>query len=164
MFSNIRRAALAAAGACLALPLFALAHDYKAGGIRIDHPWASPSPNGAAMASGYLTIANTGSAPDRLLGATTSQAASLEPHSMTMSGHVMQMRPISGGLAIAPGQTLAIQPGGGVHLMFVHPKHPFRVGDHIPATLRFEHAGEVKVVFYVQDAPPAGHEHMGGRR
>jgi copper(I)-binding protein len=41
--------------------------------------------------------------------------------------------------------------------MFVGLKHPFALGQRIPATLRFEHAGAVRVAFVVQaDAPSPG--------
>jgi copper(I)-binding protein len=57
---------------------------------------------------------------------------------------------------------VTLQPGG-YHLMFMGPKKPFAVGDHVPATLRFRRAGAVKVEFYVQDAAPeaaSGHAAM----
>ena len=121
------------------------------GPLKIEQPWSRPTPAGAPTAVGYLTVANTGGAPDRLLGAVSPDAERIEVHSMSVAGGVMRMRPIAGGLAIGPGKTVEAQPDSGVHLMFVHPKRPFRIGDQIPATLRFEHAGEVKVEFYVQE-------------
>ena len=149
----------------LLAPALAGAHSYAVGAIKIAHPWSPPTPNGAPTSAGYLTLTNTGGQPDRLLGASTPDAGGLELHTMTMAGGVMRMRPLAGGLAIAPGKSIAIQPGSGLHLMFERPKHPFKIGDHIPATLRFEHAGSVKVEFYVESAPTAAgmHDHMGGR-
>ena len=44
------------------------AHDYKAGSLEIKHPWARATPKGAAVAGGYMTIINNGTAPDRLIG------------------------------------------------------------------------------------------------
>ena len=32
----------------------ALAHDYAAGSLKIDHPWTRATPKGAAVAGGYL--------------------------------------------------------------------------------------------------------------
>jgi hypothetical protein len=34
--------------------------------------------------------------------------------------------------------------------MFIDPKAPFKQGDKVPATLRFQRAGEVKVEFAVE--------------
>ena len=52
----------------------ALAHDYAAGSLKIDHPWTRATPKGAAVAGGYLKITNTGAAPDRLVGGTFASA------------------------------------------------------------------------------------------
>lgn len=147
-FAAVLAAALAAAGA-------ALAHGYTVGDLKIGHPWSLPSPAGAPTAAGYLTLTNTGKAPERLLGADIPDVARVEIHQMSMNGGVMRMRAVSGGLLIGPGQTVTLAPGG-YHLMLIGPKHPFAVGDHVMGTLRFEHAGSVKVDFHVQADPPKG--------
>jgi copper(I)-binding protein len=106
-----------------------------------------------------LTVTNTGNSPDKLVGGSSSEVDHIEVHEMSLEGGVMRMRPVSGGIAIEPGKTVILQPGG-FHLMLIGPKRSFKVGEHIPATLKFEHAGEVKVDFYVQgDAPkPESHD------
>src|SRR4051794_41936918 len=53
----------------------ASAHDYKAGGLTISHPWIRATPKGAAVAGGFLTITNTGAATDRLRRARAAGAA-----------------------------------------------------------------------------------------
>jgi copper(I)-binding protein len=154
--------AAALAVAITAVPVGAGAQGYKAGELTIGHPWSRPTPRGAPTAAGYMTITNTGHALDTLIGASTPAAASLELHQSSMAGGIMRMRAAPEGLAIAPGQTVTLQPGG-YHLMFMGPKKPFAVGDHVPATLRFRRAGAVKVEFYVQDAAPeaaSGHAAM----
>jgi copper(I)-binding protein len=140
----------------LALSLFstsALAHGYTLGTLQIGHPWIRPTPLGAPTAAGYLTVTNTGATPDRFLDGSAPDAAKIEIHGMSMAGGIMRMRPVAGGLALPPGQTIKLAPGG-FHLMIIGPKHAFKIGDHIPAMLRFQHAGEVKVEFYVQADPP----------
>jgi copper(I)-binding protein len=74
------------------------------------------------------------------------------------------MREVVGGLPIAPGQTVKFDPSE-YHLMFIGPTRPFKVGDHVPVTLRFTGAGEAKVEFYVQAQAPqsAGDAHMDMR-
>jgi copper(I)-binding protein len=147
-------AALAGA-ACLA-PVQALSHAYDVGDLHVGHPWMRPTPNGAPTAAGYLTVTNHGKTADRLLGGASPLARSIEPHSMSMSGGVMRMRLLPNGFEIPPGGTLTLAPDKG-HLMLIGPAHPFKVGDKVPATLRFAHAGEVKVYFAVQaDAPAEG--------
>jgi copper(I)-binding protein len=146
--------ALAAAVALLAIPPLAGAHAYDAGPLHIGHPWARPTPDGAPTAAGYLTVVNRGATPERLLGGQTPVADSIEPHTMSMGGGVMRMRLAPDGFEIAPGATLTLAPGGD-HLMFIGLQRPFRAGDRIPATLRFAHAGAVRVEFVVQGEAPA---------
>jgi copper(I)-binding protein len=127
----------------------ALAHDFTVGALKIGHPWSRATPKGAAVGGGYLTITNTGTESDRLLGGTTDIASRFEIHSMTMENGVMKMRPVKGGLEIKAGQTVELKPGG-YHIMLVDLTHPLAKGQHVDATLRFEKAGTVKVYFDVQ--------------
>ncbi len=138
-------------GGLLLAPVAATAHGYEIGALRIGHPWAKPTPNTAPNGEGFLTVTNTGRTPDRLLGASSPRFRAITPHSMSMSGGVMRMRDLPNGFVIAPGATLTLAPGGD-HLMLEGPKAPLKVGDHVPATLRFERAGTLKVYFKVQDA------------
>ena len=137
------------AAAASAAPLGA--HDHDAGAIRITHPWVRATPPGAPTAAGYLTITNRGAIPDHLLGGSAPGVGSIEIHQMSMTGQIMRMRPIAGGMPIGPGQTVALTPGGERHLMLIGPKHTLKAGDRVPATLRFEKAGDVKVTFVVED-------------
>lgn len=150
----------AAFAAAVALP--AAAHDFKAGAIQIKHPWARPTSAGAQVGGGYLTLVNTGKTPDRLVGGTTPGARSFEIHEMSMDGGIMKMRRLDQGLALPPGGTVTLKPGA-YHIMFVGLSKPLKLGEKLPATLRFEKAGEVKVEFAVeqpQPQPPAGgHQH-----
>jgi hypothetical protein len=133
----------------------------RPGAVRISHPWVRATPNAAPTAAGYLTVTNRGKAVERLLGGSSSLSGPIEPHTMSNSGGIMRMRLAANGFEIAPGATLTLAPGGD-HLMLVGPKRPFRPGDRIPVTLRFAHAGEVKVDFVVQaDAPVAAMEAHG---
>ena len=127
---------------------------YHAGMLRIEHAWMLPTPSRAPTAAGYLTVTNTGDRPDRLLGASSPSAVRVELHQTTMKDNIMRMRPVAGGVAIAPGQTVAIEPAG-YHLMLVGPKRPFVLGQSIPATLRFERSGSVPIAFTVRAGPPA---------
>ncbi|HEY5410864.1 MAG TPA: copper chaperone PCu(A)C, partial [Caulobacteraceae bacterium] len=149
-----KRALLAAACASLAFAAPAFARDHGAGSIKITDAWCPPTPPGAPTAAGYLTIANTGRAPDRLLGGSTPVAAQVQLHSMTTTGGVMRMRPIVGGLAIAPGAATSIQAGGETHLMLIGLKRPLVAGDHVAITLDFARAGRVPTDFVVR--PPSG--------
>jgi copper(I)-binding protein len=63
---------------------------------------------------------------------------------MTTKDGVMTMRPVEGGLVIAPGQTVALAPGG-YHLMLMGLKEPLQQGRPVGVTLEFEKAGKVAV-------------------
>ena len=136
---------------------------YKAGPLVITSPWSRATPGGAKVAGGYLTITNTGSAPDRLTAATLSVAEAGEVHESTTAGGVVRMRPVEGGVEIRPGATIELRPGG-YHIMFLRLKQPLKEGDKLSGTLTFEKAGTVPVEFAVrglgtQRAAPSGHTH-----
>jgi copper(I)-binding protein len=134
------------------------AHDYAKGDLQIDHPWTRATPPAAKVAAGYMTIRNGSSSPDRLVGATSPVCARVETHVTLKEGGVMKMREVKG-YAIPAGGSFELKPGG-AHLMFMDVKRPFKEGEKIPVTLRFERAGEVNVEFQVErlGAVP-GHGH-----
>jgi copper(I)-binding protein len=136
------------------------ATDYRVGALDISGPWSRATPKGAPVAAGYLTIKNTGTTADRLVGGSSEAAAKVEVHEMTMDNGVMRMRPITGGLEIKPGETVEFKPQG-LHLMFIKPKNPLKQGDHVKTILEFEKAGKVEVDFDVtgMGGPPASHGH-----
>jgi copper(I)-binding protein len=137
----------------------ATAYDYKLGTLEIDHPWARATPPTAPAGGGYLTITNKGAAADRLVSVKSPAAGAVQVHEMKMEGNVMRMREVEGGLAIAPGATVALAPGG-LHLMMMGLKMPLKQGEKVPVTLVFEKAGSIDIELDVMamGAAPA-HEH-----
>lgn len=127
----------------------ARAEDVKAGDLVISQAWSRATPNGAKIAGGYLTIENKGAAADRLIGGSGDIAGKVEVHEMSMNNGVMTMRPLDNGLAIEPGKTVKLAPGG-YHLMMFDLKGPFKQGEKVPVTLEFEKAGKVKLSLDVQ--------------
>ena len=57
---------------------------------------------------GYLKVTN--SSRYKLVGAITDIAGRVEVHEMSMSGGVMQMRPLDAGLELKAGQTVELKP------------------------------------------------------
>jgi periplasmic copper chaperone A len=127
----------------------ARAEDVKAGDLVITQAWTRATPNGAKVGGGFLTIENKGSAPDKLISASADVAGKVEVHEMATTDGVMKMRPVEGGLAIEPGKTVKLAPGG-FHLMMMDLKNPLKQGDKLPITLQFEKAGKVAVTLDVQ--------------
>lgn len=138
----------AALAACGARPAADPPAAISAAGVQIRDAWAAPTPNGVDVSAGYLTIENTGSAPDSLLSAASPRAARVEIHEMVMNGAEMQMRPVEG-LALPVQSEIALAPGGR-HLMFFGVTQPFQDGEQIPVRLTFEHAGAVDVSLTVR--------------
>ena len=144
---------------CLAslLAAPARAEEVKAGDLVITQAWSRATPGGAKIGGGYLTIENKGAVADRLTGVSADIAGKVEGHEMAMNNGVMTMRPLDKGLAIDPGKTVKLAPGG-YHLMMFDLKGPLKQGDKLPVTLQFEKAGKVTVSLDVQGigAPAPG--------
>lgn len=138
----------------------ALGHDVKFDTIKVSHPWTRATPRAAPVGAGYMTVVNTGEAPDRLVGATSASSEKVEIHEMSMDGGVMKMREIEGGLPLAAHGRIELKPGGH-HLMFIGLKAPFEPGKTVATTLEFEKAGKLDVDFVVQGAAAPAMDHSG---
>ena len=159
-------AVLLAATILSALPAFAADAP-----IAIAHPWLRATPKSAPVAGGYVTLTNTGKAPDTLVSSSLPMAPEGQIHTMTMKNGVMEMRRLDEGLVLAPGATVTLRPGGD-HLMFLQPKTQLKEGETVEGSLTFQHAGTVPVTFVVggmaaKSAPgtkstQSGHEEMKG--
>ena len=115
----------------------AWAHDFRAGEIVVDHPYAL-----AAGGSVYFrTLRNTGHQPDRLLGGSSPAAERVE---LLHDG-----RPET--LPLAAGAEVNVRHDGPWQLALRGLKAPLKVGDTVRVTLRFEHAGEATVPVAVVD-------------
>ena len=164
--SRIRRPGLAIAVILAGLALAPVATatpgpHADTGALRVSHAWIHLPPPGTATAAAYLTVSNRGRTPERLLGAVSPRVQAIEAHSMSVAGGVMRMRLLPRGFAITPGATLALAPGGD-HLMVIGPRGPLRAGERVPVTLRFAHAGAVKIDFTVAADEPADTPAMPG--
>lgn len=138
----------------------ARAHDFRAGALRIDHPYATPTPPGAAHDAAYLRgVRNTGQRADRLVGASTPVARAVELHrSVVDAQDVMRMRAIDG-VDLPPRAEVSLRHGGEHHLMLIDLKQPLKEGDRFPMTLRFRDAGEREVIVWVQRPREAAGAH-----
>ncbi len=133
----------------------ARAEEVKAGDLVITQAWSRATPKGAKIGSGYLTIENKGSAPDRLVSISADIAGKVEVHEMAMNNGVMTMRPLDKGLTVDPGKTVKLAPGG-YHLMMFDLKSPLKQGDKVPVTLEFEKAGKVQLSLDIQGVGAQG--------
>ena len=141
--------------------------------IKVTDPWARASSAMAAAGAAYMTIENTGSAADALVGASSPAAKTVEVHETVRDGEpgavrrdghggaqsppprapgggMMGMRPIAR-LEIPAGGTVELKPGG-YHIMLIDLNQELKAGDKIEITLKFEKAGEVKVTAEVRES------------
>ena len=155
--------AIAAIGfATSSLPGLALAHEFTAGDLTIDHPWSRATAATQANGAAYLSVTNSGAA-DRIVQASSPQAARVELHTHDMDGEgVMRMRQVEA-IDLPAGETTALQPGG-LHIMLLELESPLVEGDTFPLILTLEEAGavelevQVEAVTYGVDGE-GGHEH-----
>lgn len=157
---RIVAAALAAASMALQPASAAHAHDYSIGDLRIAHPWSRATPPSAKVGGGYLRIENKVSMPDRLVSATMELAGRAEIHEMSLTDGVMRMHELPAGVAIAPGGTVELKPGG-LHVMVMDLAAPLKQGERRAGALTFERAGTVAIEFTVEaiGAAPPAHGH-----
>lgn len=127
------------------------------GGLEITQAWARPMPPGSTVGAGYAHLRNAGSKPLSISDLRSPMAQRVEIHSMSMQGGQMQMREIQ--LALAPGESLDLAPGGS-HLMFLGVSRPFAAGHSVPLTISLDDGSQQTLELVVQsaDADPV-HEH-----
>ncbi|MBT9370175.1 copper chaperone PCu(A)C [Rhizobium sp. CSW-27] len=130
----------------------------SAGSLSIAHGYLKAMLPGQPVGGGYITITNSGKEADRLVSAETPRSAMVELHEMAMNGDVMVMRPLEKGIEIPAGETVELKPGG-LHLMFMKVRQPFKQGETVPVTFTFEKAGKVETLLPVAAAGPGGHQH-----
>ena len=143
----------------------AMAADPQPGSIQISDAWIRASAVGQSSGAGYMMITNKSPAPDRLVSASSPVAGRVELHTTITEGGAAKMVEIKDVVIPATGTAMFTPTGN--HVMFMQIKGPFKEGEVIPVTLKFEHAGETKVDFAVKPTTytPGGghamHDHAG---
>lgn len=130
-------------------PSDSFAHDYTVGSITVMHPWARATPGPAKAGAGYLGLKNNGTTTDRLVKAESNLSKRTELHTHIMEGGIMKMTHVEEGIEVPAGKEVMFEPGG-LHVMFMGLKAPFKEGEMLPVTLYFEKAGKVEVELTVK--------------
>lgn len=100
---------------------------------------------GARTGAIFLTLFNPQSGIDKLIGATTDKAATVEIHESYVdeADGTMQMRKVDS-VEILPSQQVELKPGG-YHIMLIDLAAPLVEGETFDVTLNFQNAGSVVV-------------------
>ncbi|GAB3540269.1 hypothetical protein GCM10027343_09060 [Noviherbaspirillum agri] len=156
------RTALTFAAALLASSV-ALAEEFKLKDLVISEAYARATMPQQRAGGAFVTIENKGKEADKLVGASTPVAKSVELHTMVMDNNVMKMREVSN-IELKSGSTLVMKPGDGYHLMLMGLQKPLKEGDKFPITLNFEKSGKTEVTAVVRNIQGGmqGGMHGGG--
>jgi periplasmic copper chaperone A len=148
--------ALALLVAPLVFPTWAGASSH-AKTLKVEGAFARATIGAGKTGAAYLTIHNPTSEADRLIGASTSAAKRVAPHTHLHEDGVMKMRPIKA--VEIPAHGMAELKPGGDHLMLMGLKAPLKKGAEFSLTLKFEKAGAVSVTVKIGavGATSAGH-------
>jgi copper(I)-binding protein len=142
----------------------AQAHGYDAGEVRIDHPYATPSPPGELSAQVYFrALKNRGQRPDKLLSARTPLTTAMAwQHIDNTQGAVRKTTVAAIDIPAHADVPMRHNSPQGHTLTLRGLPRPLAVGDRFSLWLRFEQAGEVEVKVVVQqpkDTPAAKTAH-----
>ncbi len=124
----------------------------QTGALEVNHAWARATPGKSSIGAAYLTIQSP--TPDRLVAASTPVAKEAQLHTMTMTGMVMKMRPISD-VDIPADKPVTLAPGG-MHIMLMGLKQPLKAGQSFRLTLTFAKAGTRTVDVAVEPVGASG--------
>lgn len=132
--------------------------------ITVSDAYLRVSRPNAPSAAAFMTIANDGTAPDRLISASSdiAERVELHTHAETEDG-VMSMQEVPEGFEIPAGGSHALDRGGD-HVMFLGLAGRVEPDSRVTLTLHFELAGELTLEIPVESASAhdAGHGHSHG--
>jgi copper(I)-binding protein len=143
-----------------ASPSFAGAADRS---VKVANAWVRAPAAGQKTLAAYLELTSDRDAA--LVAAGSPAAARVEMHSSTVEGGVMRMRAVPR-IELPARQTVKLAPGG-LHLMLIGAKQPFKPGDKVPLTLSIQPSGPtaglslttINLEAEVRAAEGAAHKH-----
>lgn len=139
----------------LALALFLMAPLTSCGQaapLEVKDVWARDTVGRSANAAVFMTIRSP--TPDRLIAATTPAARKTDLMTMIGGSAAMEMKYL-GAIDVPAGKAVRLEPSG-LHVWLADLNQPLKAGDTFPLTLKFEKAGERRIIVPVIKpmAPP----------
>ncbi len=146
------RGVLTLAAALSLLAAGVQAHEVKAGDLTLSDLAVRASLGNVPTSAAYLTIANAGKTPDKLLSVDCACAAMAMMHRTQTAKGVTDMAMVD--QVVIPAGGKAVFSPDGLHIMLTGLKAPLKAGAMQTLTLTFEKAGKVKAGFHVGDVIP----------
>lgn len=117
--------------------------------IEIEDAWGRTAPSSAANAAFYMTISG-GDTDDALVSGDADFCGSVELHETVMNDGVMKMEHLDGGIPIAAGSVVLLEPGG-MHIMCIERAADLAAGEVYPISLHFTSGATQVIEFEARD-------------
>ncbi len=114
--------------------------------VVVSNAWVRLLPPGVSTTAGYMRVLSE--EDDRLVGASSPEAAMVEIHESSMHDGVMQMSEVPR-VPVPAGESVIFEPGG-YHLMVMGLQRPLAAGRPFPLVLHFERAGRIETMAEVR--------------
>lgn len=150
----LSRAALMAAIALTLAACSSGASGDDASSITLTDTWVKAVPDG--MTAVFGTVTNSADRDITITAANSDAASAVELHEVVDD----VMRPVEGGLTVAAGESLMLQPGG-YHLMLMGITAPIVPGDEIAVTLTLSDGSTVGFTAIAKDFAGANEDYDG---
>jgi copper(I)-binding protein len=122
--------------------------------LEVSGAWARTSPMMELAGAAFMTIHNTGTTDDALVGAASPASNVVELHETKDDGTgVMTMMPVEA-IPVPAGGMAELKPGS-FHIMLIELVAPLEAGAIVPLTLTFESGATLEVEAPVGDGPPS---------
>jgi copper(I)-binding protein len=141
---RLTRMKIVAAAFWALLAASAGAHDFRTGSLVIDHPYAVDG----GRSIHFRALKNEGSAPDRLIGATSAVLGPME----------LRNGDVPAPLILAARSEVPFRHDGPWRLSFGESRASLKAGEQLQVTLHFQHAPDLTVPVRVVDSS-ARHTH-----
>jgi periplasmic copper chaperone A len=126
------------------------AHSHRQKGFEIVHPWCFATVDAAATTTAvYMLIKNRGRRPDRLIGATSPNARTIELRAPAASSG--DGTRVVAAVALPRGREVALKRNG-PHLVLSGLDKPLSPYESFPMTLIFKRAGKIDIEVLVEEA------------
>ncbi|MCL4244262.1 MAG: copper chaperone PCu(A)C [Candidatus Dadabacteria bacterium] len=128
----------------VALALFAFSYSNAEDTITVTDAWVREVPPASTITAAYMKIGNNGGEDDKLTGASSTAAETVEIHLSSVDDKgVAKMEKVDGVKVPADGAA-ELKPGS-YHIMLIGLKEPLTDKENVEIVLDFENAGKITV-------------------